>query len=405
MLRTACICCGNEKIQEVIDLGMHPMADTFVARENRYHADSAYPLVCDLCPECGQIQLRTVTDPDERYVSVDYSYTSSNSSTSRAHWDEYAEVVSSICDVPAGARVVEIGSNDGYLLEQFQKRNFVVKGVEPSPVMVTLAKDRNVDTERAFFTLETARKLKDRLTARPVLIVANNVFNHANDPIDFASGIRELLAENGTFVFELPYWLCSIEQEKFDQIYHEHVSYFTVTYAVNLFRRIGMHVTRVQLVDYHGGSIRVYVRNSADGSDTHGVNDFMERESAAGLFDVVTYRTFMQRVHARRNKFLEMVYRIKRNGETIVCIGAAAKGNTFLNFCRLDASVVSYVTDSSPSKVGKLTPVTRIPIESDEVLANMGRVHVIILSWNIAELLREKLAKINPKIEILNPYA
>jgi len=405
MQRMTCICCGNDKIQKIIDLGMHPMADTFVAKEHKYHADKVYPLICDLCPECGQIQLRTITNPEERYVTVDYSYTSSNSSASREHWDEYANEVINVCKLADCATIVEIGSNDGYLLEQFQNKKYVVQGVEPSPVMAAFANARNVNTEIAFFTLETARRLKAKLAAHPELIVANNVFNHANDPVDFALGVRELLAESGTFVFELPYWLSSIEQEKFDQIYHEHVSYFTATYAVNLFKSVGMYVTRVELVDYHGGSIRVYVRKNPEGSDLQSIKELTDRESAAKLFDIVIYQKFMQKMLVKRNKFLELIYRIKSRGEKIVCVGAAAKGNTFLNFYRLDADVVSYVTDSSPSKVGKLTPVTRIPIESDDVLANMGRIHVILLSWNIAELLRKKLAKINSEIEMLNPYA
>ena len=380
------------------------MADTFVAREHQYLADRAYPLICDLCTECNQIQLRTVTDPEERYVTVDYSYTSSNSSASRSHWDEYSEVVSVFCRTAPGATIVEVGSNDGYLLVQFKNKGYAVQGVEPSPVMAAMAKARGVDTENTFFTLDTARQMKSKLAARPELIVANNVFNHANDPVDFAKGVQELLADNGTFVFELPYWLCSIEQEKFDQIYHEHVSYFTVTYAVNLFRKIGMHVTRVQLVNYHGGSIRVYVRNMPSEENSREIRGFIEAEAAAKLFEVATYQAFMRRVHQRRSRFLERVYQIKLAGETIVCVGAAAKGNTFLNFYKLDASVVSYVTDSSPSKVGKLTPVTRIPIETDDVLAKLSRVHIIILSWNIAELLKSKLAIIKPEINIINPY-
>ncbi len=147
------------------------------------------------------------------------------------------------------------------------------------------------------------------------------------------------------------------------------------------------------------------MRQKSHGSDTQSIKELIDRESAAKLFDIVTYQDFMQKMLAKRNNFLELIYRIKSRGEKIVCVGAAAKGNTFLNFYRLDADVVSYVTDSSPNKVGKLTPVTRIPIESDDVLANMGRIHVMILSWNIAELLKEKLAKINSEIEILNPYA
>lgn len=404
MFRKFCLCCGSSNLAEIINLGMHPMADTFIPADRQDEGDRAYPLICDFCSSCHQIQLRTVTDPEERYVKVEYSYTSSNSITSRAHWEEFAQSVAWECALPVGSTIVEIGSNDGFLLEQFQKLGYQIQGVEPSPAMAKMARAQGVTTENDFFTRACADKLILNLPEKPSLIAANNVFNHANDPLDFVWGIKCLLAPAGTFVFELPYWLCSVEQGKFDQIYHEHVSYFTVSYAINLFRQVGMNVVRVDEVDYHGGSIRVFVRHQAEVPTDPSVAAFVEREEKAGLFSLSTYREFTARILWARNKFLAKLFGLKVSGKSIICVGAAAKGNTFLNFYNLDASVVDYVTDSSANKIGKYTPRTRIPIKDDQVLAAYQDVYVIILSWNLAQVLEKKLRQINPSVQLLNPY-
>jgi hypothetical protein len=247
------------------------------------------------------------------------------------------------------------------------------------------------------------------LPARPRLIAANNVFNHANDPLDFARAVQRLLSDAGTFVFELPYWGNLVEQGTFDQIYHEHVTYFTVTYAINLFRAVDMEVVGVDLVDYHGGSIRVYVRHGAAPSAmgaglVRALNDLIERERNHGLFAKETYQRFRRDVRRRRDLFLERLYHIANQGHPVVCIGAAAKGNTFLNYYKLGAGTVDCVTDASDQKIGKYTPGTRIRIEPDAVLARYTRPHAIVTSWNIAGALRKSLAAINPHIEYLNPY-
>lgn len=404
MFRKQCLCCGNTSLQEIIHLGMHPMADTFIPAERQYEGDCVYPLVCDLCVNCSQIQLRTVTDPKERYAKFDYSYTSSNSKISQSHWTQYAATVTLQSHLPAGSLILEIGSNDGFLLEQFRRLGFETQGVDPSPAMAHLANARGISTEIELFSFALSEKLNRKFRTKPRLIVANNVFNHANDPVDFARGVKNLLAPEGTFVFELPYWLCSIQQGKFDQIYHEHVSYFTVSYAINLFKLIDMQVVHVEEVDYHGGSIRVFVRHRLKDTPDRRVATFVDREQSAGLFSPQTYHKFMADIHMVRNRFLAKLYALKASGSHIVCVGAAAKGNTFLNFYNLDSTVIDCVTDSSPNKVGKFTPRTRIPIRDDEALANLPQVIAIILSWNIAHMLKERLQQINPHIQTLNPY-
>lgn len=404
MFRTECLTCGSAALTEIVNLGMHPMADTFVSRTRASEADRLYPLVCDLCGVCGQIQLRAVTRPEERYVEVDYSYTSSNSATSRAHWAQYARHVSARVGLPAGAMTLEIGSNDGFLSAEFATLGHEVLGVDPSSVMAAHAQTRNVKTVTALFGDALARELLPTLTRRPQLICANNVFNHANNPRDFVSGVRHLLAADGTFVFELPYWLRSIEQKKFDQVYHEHVTYFTVAYADHLFRMCDMHIVDVEEVDYHGGSIRVYVRPGVGKTPTESTQRLIEAERAAGLFEPATYQRFMAAVVQSRDRFLAQLYALRAAGSRVVCVGAAAKGNTFLSFYNLDSSVVDCVTDASDQKQGKLTPRTRIPIMPDAELARYESVCAIILSWNISGALRENLARINPRISFLNPY-
>ncbi len=408
MFRTQCLACKSADLHEIVNLGMHPMADTFIPASRLADGDRVYPLICDLCEHCGQVQLRTITNPAERYSDYDYSYTSSNSRTSQNHWIEYAGTVAGMVGLKAENAVVEIGSNDGFLSEQFQKLGCKTLGVDPSPAMAKLAAERGVNTLVGLFGSECVEKVVQILGRKPNLIAANNVFNHANDPLDFAHGIKALLAPGGTFVFELPYWMQSVVQRKFDQIYHEHVSYLTVKYAVNLFKAAGMVVNHVDEVDYHGGSIRVFVGHEAAAYHvtTAGptVEQFIEKETEDGLFDHESYAVFMQQIQTSRNRFLREIYRLKLEGHSIVCVGAAAKGNTFLNYYNLDASVIDCVTESSASKIGKFTPRTRIPIRADQKLAEYESVYAIILSWNISAALQAILTKINPRIQFLNPY-
>jgi len=408
MFRKQCISCQSSDLHEIVNLGMHPMADTFIPASRLDEADRVYPLICDLCERCAQVQLRTVTSPAERYSDYDYSYTSSNSKTSQTHWTNYAKTVAEMIGLNSGDAVLEIGSNDGFLTEQFQKLGCNSLGVDPSPAMAQFAAQRGVKTITGLFGQECAPQVEKSLGKKPKLIAANNVFNHANEPLDFALGIKALLSPDGTFVFELPYWMQSVVQRKFDQIYHEHVSYFTVKYAVNLFQSIGMSVNHVDEVDYHGGSIRVFVGHKpmtyAVKNSSPTIAEFIEKETAAGLFDRATYQSLMARIQTARNNFLQEIYRLKNADQPIVCVGAAAKGNTFLNYYNLDASVIDYVTESSPSKIGKYTPRTRIPIVDDQKLRDYDSVYAIILSWNISAALQNILKKINPNIIFLNPY-
>ena len=387
-------------MKKIIDLGMHPYADTFISYKHLDKTEPIYPLQCLLDTKSGHIKLRYQTNPDDRYNLYDYSYTSANSSFSRNYWDEYAKHVSKKLNLN-NSTIFEIGSNDGYLSKQFQQLGHKVIGIDSSKYMSEIANDIGIETYCGVFNSNESFKIKEKF-GKSNLIVANNVFNHSNDPIDFAIGIKELLEEDGVFVFEVPYWYNTIMDNRFDQIYHEHVSYFTVKSCNEMLKNVGLQVFDVEIVDYHGGSIRVYSSINPKQINAR-IYDYIKIEEDAGLFQESTYIEFMKQLKIRRGNFLEKLYSIAKDNVPIVAVGAAAKGNTFLNFYNIDNTVIDYVTDASKHKIGKYTPLTRIPIQDDEtVFSKYDKVYVIILSWNISSILKEKLRKLNNNITFLD---
>lgn len=403
MLREVCLVCDSRELRQIIDLGSHPFADTFIPESKVGEADAVYPLVCDLCMHCGHVQTKFSTNPNERYAQVDYSYTSANSSFSRNHWDEYKKEICAQVSLPKGALVVEVGSNDGYLTEQFIKEGYRAVGVDPSPYMANLAKERKVETIVCLFGKEVAENILNSY-GKADLIIANNVYNHADNPVEFTKAVASLLSPNGCFVFEQPYWLISLKSGKFDQIYHEHVSYFTVKSAEALLARAGMEIKSASSINYHGGSLRIIAQKKGIAKkESEEALNMIKEEEKYGTFKPETYNEFMKSNLKQRDIFLQKLYKIREEGHPIIAVGAAAKGNTFLNFYHLGRTVLEYVTDSSPHKKGKYTPATRILIVGDEIFGKYSKVYALILSWNIAHQLKPILYKINPNIEFISP--
>jgi SAM-dependent methyltransferase len=390
MFREKCLVCGSKELNEIVNLGSHPFADSFIPHEKLSESDGVYPLICDLCAECGHVQSRCKTDPKARYAEMDYSYTSSNSSFTRAHWDEYAKEISEEIELENGF-VVEVGSNDGYLASKFKEGGNNVIGVDPSPRMANLAKEIGVDTMVELFNNEVAEQIVAQY-GKADLVTANNVFNHADNPVEFVRAVEKVLTDKGSFVFEQPYWLDLIQSGKFDQIYHEHVNYFTIRSISELLSKAGMAIKKVKIVNFHGKSIRVTA-----------VKKEKLTYDESELFKLETYERFMKKNILKRSKFLQKIHRIKEAGEHIVAVAAAAKGNTFLNYYKLDNTMIDYVTDASPQKKGKYTPGTRIPIVGDEIFAKYDKVYALILTGNLPEKIKEILLGINPKIEFLFP--
>lgn len=396
-----CLITKSRNLTKIIDLGIHPFADTFIKKNQIDLMEPVYPLQCYLCKKSGSIQLKYFSDSITRYNLYDYSYTSSNSKYSRYHWRKYHLDIMEDFNLSKKSKVLEIGSNDGYLLEKFKKQKITVVAIDSSAFMTKITRKKGIKSFNNTFDYKFSKILKNKFLSFDT-IIANNVLNHSNDPLNFMRGIYNLMSSKSTFVFELPYWLDTIETKRYDQIYHEHVTYFTVKFTKNLLDKCNMYIHKIQRNSYHGGSIRVYCRRKLKNySESNIINSMIEKETAMGLFDPKFYKNFMKGVEKRRNNLISKLLKLKNSGANIVAIGAAAKGNTFLNYHKLDNSIINYVTDSSALKKGKFTPLSRIPIVDDNILSKLQNVHVLILSWNISENLIKKLKTINKHIVII----
>lgn len=389
-------------VTKILDFGQHAYADTFIAADQLNLSEPVFPLQVNLCPESGSIQLGYISNAEDRYRLYSYSYTSSNSKTARDHWDEYAATVKSRCWDPKF--VVEIGSNDGYLINQFRADDVRAIGIDPSAEMCAIARERGVEVMPALFCEPVAADLRRRVGGANV-VMANNVFNHANDPVSFARAVAALLADDGIFVFEVPYWYSMIESARFtDMVYHEHPTYFTVKMAWNVLQAAGLEIIDFDVVDYHGGSLRVFARHITTDRVPDQVEDAIALETRVGLFDPRFYEIVQQRFEQLRDAWLHKFYKLRQEEPHAVFIGvgAAAKANTWLTWHGLNKTHLHCITDASAFKQDKYTPLSRIPIRADAEFANHERPYALILSWNIGEGLRNAILKINPNTRFIS---
>ena len=389
-------------VTKILDFGQHAYADTFVAKDQLHLSEPVFPLQVYMNPESGGIQLGYVSNAEERYNLYSYSYTSSNSQTARNHWDEYAQTVKN--QFPNASFVVEIGSNDGYLINQFRKEGVRTIGIDPSTEMCRIAHERGVEVMPTLFCIPVAEDLVKQV-GQADIVMANNVFNHANDPVAFAQAVAQVLSDNGVFVFEVPYWLEMIESGRFvDMVYHEHVSYFTIKSAWTLLKAAGLEIIDFSIVDYHGGSMRVVAKKDHGAEMPQAVEVAIIKEKVAGLFTVELYQELQAKFVRQRDAWLADFYQLRYSDPTAVFIGvgAAAKANTWLTWHGLTKTHLHCITDASQYKQGKHTPLSRIPILSDNEFAQHANPYALILSWNISEGLKQALLKINPNTRFIN---
>jgi len=385
-------------VEKILDFGQHAFADTFVGADQLNLSEPVFPLHVYMNADSGSIQLGYTSSAEDRYNLYSYSYTSSNSKTARDHWNEYADTVKQRC--PTGF-AVEIGSNDGYLISQFGDN---AVGVDSSADMCQVALDRGVNTVNALFNKDVAATLLDNNGPAQV-VMANNVFNHANDPVAFARSVQLLLADDGLFVFEVPYWASMIQSGRFvDMVYHEHPSYFTVKSVWNLLKTAGLEIVDFDVVNYHGGSLRVFARRDTGATMPVQVAQAINLETEMGLFSQEFYTQLQTQFVQARDRWLANFYAIRtaEPDAVFIGVGAAAKANTWLTWHGLDATHLHCVTDSSEFKQGKFTPLTRIPILADEEFARHKKPYALILSWNIGEGLRKAILNINPQTRFIS---
>ncbi len=400
MIRKKCLICDSLNLNDIIDLGTHPFADTFISKSKLHLTEKTYPLTVQLCDECGGTQLKYITEPEDRYQDYDYSYTSSNSDYSKSYWSKYANFILKNFSIEKKLKILEIGSNDGYLLSLLKKYNNDVLGVDASPKMNELAKKNNINSKLGVFGEKIGQEILNEF-GKFDIIIANNVVNHSDDPKNFFKAAFSLMKNSGKFIFESPYWLNSIQSGKFDQIYHEHVTYLNAKWVKKISLMSELFISDIEVTEYHGGSIR-FILSKTDNKDGNNKTDkFINNENKIGLYSHLFYKKFVNGIYNNRNIFMEKLY---HNNSPLICIGAAAKANTFLNFYGLNNKLVNFVTDVSPLKIGKFTPLTRIEIVKDEIIKSYNKPKIIFTAWNVSDNLRNIIFKINDSCEELKPY-
>ena len=400
LYRKFCLICNSPRISDIINLGMHPFADKFIKKAEKYMSEMVFPLIIQLCKSCGNIQQKVITIPEQRYIHNEYSYTSSNSIYSKKYWKNYAR---EIIKKEQKRKILEIGSNDGYLLCEIKKMDNFVVGVDPSPTMIKLSKRKGIVSLEGLFSEKFAIKIKKKYKKFDI-IIANNVLNHSNDPNNFFKGLKKVLNKDGSFITENPYWLDTIALGYFDQIYHEHVSYFTIKSLKKICELNKLYIYDIIKTNYHGSSIRLVIGLNEYKENKKLLNKYIKLEEKQKIFDFLFYKKLTKKINIQKINFLKKVIDLKKKSKRIICIGAAAKANTFLNFYGLNGHLIDFITDQSKRKIGKITPLSRIPIRSDKSLKKLIKPYVIFTAWNISNLLQKKILKINPECRIIKHF-
>lgn len=397
-LRSKCLCCNKNKLNEIINLGLHSFADRFVPKKKLNIIDPKYPLILDMCNNCKFIQSRVVTDPKNRYLEIDYSYTSSNSNYSRNHWVEFADSLEKKT-ILKNKKIIEIGSNDGFLSYMLKKKGAEVLGVDASEFMVKISK-KKINAIQSIFNNSQSKKIK-KLFGKADIIIANNVFNHSDKPLDFLKGVYNLLKENAIFIFEQPNFTVGVLSLKFDQIYHEHVSYFTARNIKSILDYSNLKILSLSKNEYHGGSLRTVAAKKNSSLKEFKIDKFINYENKKNIYKLGFYKKMMKKINSKKFFLLSTLINLSKKGYVISGVGAGAKSNTFLTFYGLNYKIIKFLTDSSIFKKNKYTPVSRIIIKDDKELIKYKKIACIILSWNISNLVIDKIKKLNKRIKII----
>lgn len=394
MILHVCRFCAAPLTETFVDLGMSPLSNAFVAPEKAQEAEKFYPLHAYVCSACRLVQLPAFESREA--IFSDYLYFSSFSDSWLAHAAEYAGDMTARFDLGSLSQVVEVASNDGYLLQYFQQRSVPVLGIEPAANVAAAALEKGVPSEVAFFGAETAARLRARGVAAD-LMVANNVLAHVPDLNDFVSGFKILLKPEGVATIEFPHLLRLMQENQFDTIYHEHFSYFSLLVVDRVVARHGLRLFDVAELSTHGGSLRVFLCHTEARSHSRAaaVDALIKREIDAGLDSAEAYRRFGDKVVGIKCDLLDFCIRARREGKRIIGYGAPAKGNTLLNYCGIGPELVTFTVDRSPHKQGLLLPGTRIPIHAPDAILHAKPDYVLILPWNLEAEITAQMAAIH----------
>ena len=383
-----CRVCGTVLDTTFVDLGHTPLANSYLSEEQLSRPEPAYPLHARVCGRCLLVQVEAAVAPAE--IFSDYAYFSSVSESWVAHAGRFADEARQSLGLGPSSSVVEVASNDGYLLQHFVKAGVPVLGVEPAANVAEMARAAGVPTETAFFGGTTARDLD----LHADLLVANNVFAHVPDLNDFVDGIRLALKPEGVVSIEVPHLLRLVEGIQFDTIYHEHFSYFSLLAAQHALAQGGIAVFDVEELPTHGGSLRIWgCHSDASRTPTDRMAATLETERAGGLDQLQTYGRFPARVEERRRSVLDFLRDCRQQGVAVAGYGAAAKGNTLLNFCGVTAADLPFVCDLSPHKQGRYLPGSHVPVVGPDVLDEVRPQRILLLAWNLADEVMAQLTR------------
>ena len=391
MPQPTCRFCGAPLQHTFCDLGMSPLCESILPADKLDQMEPFYPLHTWVCRECLLVQLQDYVSAE--HIFNEYAYFSSFSTAWLQHAADYVAMISERLGLGADSRVVELGSNDGYLLVNFVRRGIPALGVEPAANVAEAAREQGVETLVAFFGEDTARQIVGS-GWQADLILGNNVLAQVPDINSFVAGVAIALKPTGTATFEFPHLQRLVEGNQFDTIYHEHFSYFSLLAVERIFGKHGLVVFDVEELWTHGGSLRVYARPAGDAGRPVGerVHALRAREEQLGYRDMAIYEAFEQQVRETKRKLLEVLIAAKRAGKRIAGYGAPGKGNTLLNYCGIRVDFLDFTVDRNPYKHGRFLPGTHIPVFPPEKLAAERPDYILILPWNLKDEIMKQLA-------------
>ena len=394
ILTLNCRFCNKPVTNIFVDLGISPLSNAFLKKEMLNDVEKKFPLCVYVCDNCFLVQLPEFEKPEN--IFEDYAYFSSYSSIWLEHAENYVDMMIKKFDFNEKSVVIEIASNDGYLLQFFKEKNIPILGIEPAVNVAKVAKEKGIPTITKFFGVNTANELKkeDKLSD---LIIGNNVLAHVPNLNDFVKGLKILLKSTGIITLEFPHILQLIEKNQFDTIYHEHFSYLSLNTVKQIFEFHNIIIFDVEEIPTHGGSLRIYAKHKINKNFEikNSVNDLLEKEKEFGLLNLSFYLEFSRKVELVKKELIEFFNNTKQNGKKIVCYGAAAKGNTLLNYCGIGKENIEYVVDINSYKQGLYLPGSHLHIKKPEEIKKDKPDFILILPWNIKEEIMKDISFIH----------
>jgi predicted TPR repeat methyltransferase len=389
-----CRHCGAELTLPMIDLGSAPPSNAYLTDETLKSSEKWFPLKVMVCDKCWLVQTEDYADADELF-DENYAYFSSFSTSWLAHAEQYVAKMVDRFSLNSNSHVVEIAANDGYLLQYVKSRGIPCLGIEPTASTAKAAREKGIEIEEAFFGVELAKKLVSE-GKQADLTAANNVLAHVPDINDFVAGFACLLKPNGVSTFEFPHLYQLIKHNQFDTIYHEHFSYLSLTAISTIFDKNGLEIFDVEEIPTHGGSLRVYAQKKGIGKHqiSNNVSRILKQESDAGVKGKEYYFELQNNAEKIKNDLIDFLIEAHNKNQRIVGYGAAAKGNTLLNYAGIRPDLLPYVVDRNPAKQNKFMPGSRIPIVDESIIKEMRPEYVLILPWNLSEEVRQQLSYI-----------